>query len=166
MTPGEAPDPEAGTAANGGTERTAHPTDTANQQGDGQPMAIRQQSARTEVAGHPGTDPAGTGAASPRDQASHPAGGAPARRPAPAPQPPPPPAPAPGPTPTPAPVPTPAAAQAAARRCPAGLPDLSGYDLAALRGIDHPVLARVIEGLVDRVTHPAEILNAFDSGAS
>ncbi|MEV4195003.1 FxSxx-COOH cyclophane-containing RiPP peptide, partial [Streptomyces toxytricini] len=58
------------------------------------------------------------------------------------------------------------AGPAGARRCPAGLPDLSGFDLAALRGIDHPVLARVIEGLVDRVTHPAEILNAFDSGAS
>jgi FXSXX-COOH protein len=50
--------------------------------------------------------------------------------------------------------------------CAAGLPDLSGYDLAALRGIDHPVLARVIEAMVERVTHPAEILNAFDSGVS
>ncbi|MEU2395526.1 FxSxx-COOH cyclophane-containing RiPP peptide [Streptomyces sp. NPDC007369] len=50
--------------------------------------------------------------------------------------------------------------------CAARLPDLSGYDLAALRGIDHPVLARVIEGMVERVTHPAEILNAFDSGVS
>ncbi|MGR4882083.1 FxSxx-COOH cyclophane-containing RiPP peptide [Streptomyces sp. LARHCF249] len=48
--------------------------------------------------------------------------------------------------------------------CPARLPDLSGLDLAALRGIDHPVLAQVIEGMVERVTHPAEILNAFDSG--
>ncbi|MEU3725243.1 FxSxx-COOH cyclophane-containing RiPP peptide [Streptomyces sp. NPDC031705] len=47
-----------------------------------------------------------------------------------------------------------------------GLPDLSGIDLAALRGIDHPVLAEVIAGLVDRVTHPAEILNAFDSGVA
>ncbi|MFF5704726.1 FxSxx-COOH cyclophane-containing RiPP peptide [Streptomyces sp. NPDC012794] len=56
-----------------------------------------------------------------------------------------------------------------ARPCPGpgpGLPDLSGLDLAALRGIDHPVLAEVIAGLVDRVTHPAEILNAFDSGVS
>ncbi|MEU9375269.1 FxSxx-COOH cyclophane-containing RiPP peptide [Streptomyces sp. NPDC048255] len=44
------------------------------------------------------------------------------------------------------------------------LPDLSGLDLAALRGIDHPVLAQVIEGMVERVTHPAEVLNAFDSG--
>ncbi|MFD3697486.1 FxSxx-COOH cyclophane-containing RiPP peptide [Streptomyces sp. NPDC058646] len=48
--------------------------------------------------------------------------------------------------------------------CPGRLPDLSGLDLAALRGIDHPVLAQVIEGMVERVTHPAEILNAFDSG--
>ncbi|MEV7614986.1 FxSxx-COOH cyclophane-containing RiPP peptide [Streptomyces sp. NPDC089799] len=52
----------------------------------------------------------------------------------------------------------------AARRCPGELPDLSGFDLAALRGIDHPVLAEVIESMVERVTHPAEILNAFDSG--
>ncbi|MGW5846718.1 FxSxx-COOH cyclophane-containing RiPP peptide [Streptomyces sp. NPDC055254] len=44
------------------------------------------------------------------------------------------------------------------------MPDLSGLDLAELRGIDHPVLAAVIEGMVERVTHPAEILNAFDSG--
>ncbi|MFJ4778194.1 FxSxx-COOH cyclophane-containing RiPP peptide [Streptomyces sp. NPDC088762] len=50
--------------------------------------------------------------------------------------------------------------------CPARLPDLSGLDLAALRGIDHPVLAQVIEGMVERVTHPAEILNAFDSGVA
>uniref|UniRef100_A0AAU2JW38 FxSxx-COOH protein n=1 Tax=Streptomyces sp. NBC_00049 TaxID=2903617 RepID=A0AAU2JW38_9ACTN len=50
------------------------------------------------------------------------------------------------------------------RGCPGRLPDLSGLDLAALRGIDHPVLAQVIEGMVERVTHPAEILNAFDSG--
>ncbi|MFJ3926866.1 FxSxx-COOH cyclophane-containing RiPP peptide [Streptomyces sp. NPDC090022] len=53
---------------------------------------------------------------------------------------------------------------ARAAQCPAPLPDLSGLDLAALRGIDHPVLAEVIEGMVERVTHPAEILNAFDSG--
>ncbi|MEU3774064.1 FxSxx-COOH cyclophane-containing RiPP peptide [Streptomyces sp. NPDC032472] len=46
------------------------------------------------------------------------------------------------------------------------MPDLSGFDLAALRGIEHPVLARVIEGLVERVRDPAEILNAFDSGVS
>ncbi|MFD3324120.1 FxSxx-COOH cyclophane-containing RiPP peptide [Streptomyces sp. NPDC058701] len=52
----------------------------------------------------------------------------------------------------------------AARACPGRLPDLSGLDLAALRGIDHPVLAAVIEGMVERVTHPAEVLNAFDSG--
>lgn len=56
------------------------------------------------------------------------------------------------------------AAAAPARPCPGRLPDLSGFDLAALRGIGHPVLAEVIEGMVDRVTHPAEILNAFDSG--
>ncbi|MFD0266808.1 FxSxx-COOH cyclophane-containing RiPP peptide [Streptomyces sp. NPDC127106] len=55
---------------------------------------------------------------------------------------------------------------AAPAACTARLPDLSGYDLAALRGIDHPVLARVIEAMVERVTHPAEILNAFDSGVS
>ncbi|MBT2406767.1 MULTISPECIES: FxSxx-COOH cyclophane-containing RiPP peptide [unclassified Streptomyces] len=55
-------------------------------------------------------------------------------------------------------------AEATARACPGKLPDLSGLDLAALRGIDHPVLAQVIEGMVERVTHPAEILNAFDSG--
>ncbi|AKL67838.1 FxSxx-COOH protein [Streptomyces goshikiensis] len=48
--------------------------------------------------------------------------------------------------------------------CAGGLPDLSGLDLAALRGIEHPVLAQVIAGMVQRVTHPAEILNAFDSG--
>ncbi|MEV7519708.1 FxSxx-COOH cyclophane-containing RiPP peptide [Streptomyces sp. NPDC091371] len=52
----------------------------------------------------------------------------------------------------------------ASRACPGGLPDLSALDLATLRGIDHPVLAQVIEGMVERVTHPAEILNAFDSG--
>ncbi|MFI5616321.1 FxSxx-COOH cyclophane-containing RiPP peptide [Streptomyces sp. NPDC051567] len=56
------------------------------------------------------------------------------------------------------------AQQPQARGCPGRLPDLSGFDLAALRGIDHPVLAEVIEGMVERVTHPAEILNAFDSG--
>ncbi|MFE0577528.1 MULTISPECIES: FxSxx-COOH cyclophane-containing RiPP peptide [unclassified Streptomyces] len=50
--------------------------------------------------------------------------------------------------------------------CPGRLPDLSGLDLAALRGIDHPVLAEVIEGLVERVAHPAEILNAYDSSAA
>ncbi|MFF3019536.1 FxSxx-COOH cyclophane-containing RiPP peptide [Streptomyces sp. NPDC057939] len=55
---------------------------------------------------------------------------------------------------------------ATARPCPGRLPDLSGLDLAALRGIDHPVLAEVIEGMVERVTHPAEILNAFDSGVA
>ncbi|MFE9635869.1 FxSxx-COOH cyclophane-containing RiPP peptide [Streptomyces sp. NPDC006463] len=52
------------------------------------------------------------------------------------------------------------------QRCSGGLPDLSGLDLAALRGIDHPVLAQVIEGMVERVTNPAEILNAFDSGVA
>ncbi|MEV6688626.1 FxSxx-COOH cyclophane-containing RiPP peptide [Streptomyces sp. NPDC051578] len=52
----------------------------------------------------------------------------------------------------------------ARRECGGRLPDLSGLDLAGLRGIGHPVLAEVIEGLVERVTHPAEILNAFDSG--
>ncbi|APU42150.1 FxSxx-COOH cyclophane-containing RiPP peptide [Streptomyces sp. NPDC056254] len=57
-------------------------------------------------------------------------------------------------------------APATAPGCPGRLPDLSGLDLAALRGIDHPVLAQVIEGLVERVTHPAEILNAFDSSAT
>ncbi|WP_330332581.1 FxSxx-COOH protein [Streptomyces sp. NBC_00536] len=51
-----------------------------------------------------------------------------------------------------------------ARRCSGQLPDLSGLDLATLRGIDHPVLADVVEGMVERVTHPAEVLNAFDSG--
>ncbi|MFD9477870.1 MULTISPECIES: FxSxx-COOH cyclophane-containing RiPP peptide [Streptomyces] len=55
---------------------------------------------------------------------------------------------------------------AATPGCPGRLPDLSGLDLAALRGIDHPVLARVIEGMVERVTHPAEILNAFDSSVA
>ncbi|MEV7725949.1 FxSxx-COOH cyclophane-containing RiPP peptide [Streptomyces sp. NPDC087917] len=53
-----------------------------------------------------------------------------------------------------------------ARPCPGRLPDLSGLDLAALRGIDHPVLAEIIAGMVERVTHPAEILNAFDSGVA
>ncbi|WP_046776124.1 FxSxx-COOH cyclophane-containing RiPP peptide [Streptomyces yangpuensis] len=57
-------------------------------------------------------------------------------------------------------------APATAPGCPGRLPDLSGLDLAALRGIDHPVLAEVIEGLVERVTHPAEVLNAFDSSAT
>ncbi|QES48283.1 FXSXX-COOH protein [Streptomyces venezuelae] len=57
-----------------------------------------------------------------------------------------------------------AAAEAVNRACPGPLPDLSGFDLAALRSIDHPVLAEVIAGMVERVTHPAEILNAFDSG--
>ncbi|RKT06867.1 FXSXX-COOH protein [Streptomyces sp. 3211.6] len=52
------------------------------------------------------------------------------------------------------------------RPCAGQLPDLSGLDLTALRGIAHPVLAEVIEGLVERVTHPAEILNAFDSGVA
>ncbi|MEU8772862.1 FxSxx-COOH cyclophane-containing RiPP peptide [Streptomyces sp. NPDC048606] len=66
--------------------------------------------------------------------------------------------------PAPAPGRPPAREAAPPRPCPARLPDLSGLDLAALRGIDHPVLAEVIEGMVDRVTHPAEILNAFDSG--
>ncbi|MFB6477921.1 FxSxx-COOH cyclophane-containing RiPP peptide [Streptomyces virginiae] len=56
--------------------------------------------------------------------------------------------------------------EAATPGCPGRLPDLSGLDLAALRGIDHPVLARVIEGMVERVTHPAEILNAFDSSVA
>ncbi|MFJ6794424.1 FxSxx-COOH cyclophane-containing RiPP peptide [Streptomyces sp. NPDC091268] len=55
---------------------------------------------------------------------------------------------------------------AAAPECPGRLPDLSGLDLAALRGIEHPVLAQVIAGMVERVTHPAEILNAFDSGVA
>ncbi|MER5772795.1 FxSxx-COOH cyclophane-containing RiPP peptide [Streptomyces sp. NPDC002039] len=50
------------------------------------------------------------------------------------------------------------------RRCPGRLPDLSGLDLTALRKIEHPVLAEVMKGMVERVTHPAEILNAFDSG--
>ncbi|MFJ8015470.1 FxSxx-COOH cyclophane-containing RiPP peptide [Streptomyces sp. NPDC096339] len=50
----------------------------------------------------------------------------------------------------------------ARRECSGRLPDLSGLDLAALRGIDDSVLAHVIEGMVERVTHPAEILNAFD----
>ncbi|MFE2880635.1 FxSxx-COOH cyclophane-containing RiPP peptide [Streptomyces roseus] len=57
-------------------------------------------------------------------------------------------------------------AETAGSACPGRLPDLSGFDLAALRGIDHPVLAPVIEGMVQRVTHPAEILNAFDSGVA
>ncbi len=57
-------------------------------------------------------------------------------------------------------------AETAGTACSGQLPDLSGFDLAALRGIDHPVLARVIEGMVQRVTHPAEILNAFDSGVA
>ncbi|MEV7560020.1 FxSxx-COOH cyclophane-containing RiPP peptide [Streptomyces sp. NPDC048331] len=56
--------------------------------------------------------------------------------------------------------------EATAPGCPGRLPDLSGLDLAALRGIDHPVLAGVIEGMVERVTHPAEILNAFDSSVA
>lgn len=55
-------------------------------------------------------------------------------------------------------------ATAGVRRCPGRLPDLSGLDLTALREIEHPVLAEVIKGMVERVTHPAEILNAFDSG--
>ncbi|WP_107047342.1 FxSxx-COOH cyclophane-containing RiPP peptide, partial [Streptomyces sp. NRRL F-2664] len=49
----------------------------------------------------------------------------------------------------------PAPGPAHAPGCTGRLPDLSGLDLAALRGIDHPVLAEVIEGLVERVTHPA-----------
>ncbi|MFD3547860.1 FxSxx-COOH cyclophane-containing RiPP peptide [Streptomyces sp. NPDC058655] len=53
---------------------------------------------------------------------------------------------------------------APSRACPGRLPDLSGLDLAALRSLDHPVLAEVIEAMVERVTHPAETLNAFDSG--
>ncbi|MCB5180388.1 FxSxx-COOH cyclophane-containing RiPP peptide [Streptomyces antimicrobicus] len=44
------------------------------------------------------------------------------------------------------------------------MPDLSRVELRELRGIGHPVLAEVIEGLVERVLRPAEVLNAFDSG--
>ncbi|MFJ6936737.1 FxSxx-COOH cyclophane-containing RiPP peptide [Streptomyces sp. NPDC101132] len=46
------------------------------------------------------------------------------------------------------------------------LPDLSGLDLATLRGIDHAVLAEVIEGMVERVSHPAEVLCDYDQKAS
>ncbi|RSS62843.1 FxSxx-COOH cyclophane-containing RiPP peptide [Streptomyces sp. WAC06614] len=49
-------------------------------------------------------------------------------------------------------------------RCGGELPDLSGVDLRELRGIEHPVLAEVLDGLVERVLRPAEVLNAFDSG--
>ncbi|MBW5482298.1 FxSxx-COOH cyclophane-containing RiPP peptide [Streptomyces bambusae] len=50
------------------------------------------------------------------------------------------------------------------RACAGELPDVSGWGLSELRGVGHPVLAEVIEGLVERVLRPAEVLNAFDSG--
>ncbi|MEV7420607.1 hypothetical protein [Streptomyces sp. NPDC089919] len=56
--------------------------------------------------------------------------------------------------------------ETAARPCRGLLPDLSGLELTALRGIDHAVLAEVIEALVDRVTHPADVLNNYDQKAS
>ncbi|MFJ9901618.1 FxSxx-COOH cyclophane-containing RiPP peptide [Streptomyces sp. NPDC101152] len=45
------------------------------------------------------------------------------------------------------------------------LVDLSGVDLAALRGLDHPVLAEVIEDLLVRVTDPAGVLAEYDQKA-
>lgn len=100
------------------------------------------------------------------DAATEPARPAPPPPPAPpAPRPPAPPAPRSPEPPAPA-ADGPAPQGPAVHGCGGGLPDLSGFDLAALRGIEHPVLARVIEGLVERVRDPAEILNAFDSGVS
>ncbi|MBE8472571.1 FXSXX-COOH protein [Streptomyces sp. 3R004] len=52
-----------------------------------------------------------------------------------------------------------------ATACATRLVDLSGVDLTALRGLDHPVLADVIEDLLDRVVDPLNVLAEFDQRA-
>lgn len=53
-----------------------------------------------------------------------------------------------------------------ATACTGGrLVDLSGVDLAALRGLDHPVLAEVIEDLLVRIVDPMSVLAEYDQKA-
>ncbi|AXG82862.1 FXSXX-COOH protein [Streptomyces paludis] len=46
---------------------------------------------------------------------------------------------------------------------PSGLPDLLGLDLAALRTLDHPVLAAVVADLRGRAEQPREMLWGFNN---
>lgn len=52
-----------------------------------------------------------------------------------------------------------------ATACTGRLVDLSGVDLAALRGLDHPVLAEVIEDLLVRIVDPMSVLAEYDQKA-
>ncbi|MGW2557915.1 FxSxx-COOH cyclophane-containing RiPP peptide [Streptomyces sp. NPDC001514] len=45
----------------------------------------------------------------------------------------------------------------------AGLPDLLGLDLEALRTLDHPVLSEVLADLRGRVEQPREMLWGFNN---